>query len=72
MVKGLMSQLVTQVIVKPFGLFVTWTILVKSIFSIMGYIISHIKMAIGMDTWAYSNRLNVLGMTGATCPTATL
>jgi hypothetical protein len=40
----------------------------KSIFSIIGYIISQISIAIGIETCAYSNLLSNLGIKGRYCP----
>src|SRR5690606_13317559 len=70
-VKGLISQFVVQVTISPFGFFVALTMLEKSIFSIIGYIMSHIRIATGMDTFAYSNLLKVSGIAGINCPIAT-
>ncbi len=35
------------------------------------YIMSHIRIATGMDTFAYSNLLKVSGIAGINCPIAT-
>ena len=52
MENGLMSQLVTQVTNSPLGFFPTLRMLWKSTFSIIGYIITQIRIAMGMDTRA--------------------
>jgi hypothetical protein len=67
----LISQFVTQVTISPFGFFVAVIMLEKSIFSIIGYIMSHIRIATGIDTFAYSNLLKVSGITGINCLMAT-
>ena len=51
MVKGFISQLMARVIRTGFGVFPAFTTSLKSIFTIMGYIMKKRQMAIGMDTW---------------------
>src|SRR5699024_1662502 len=50
MVNGLINQFTTVVKINPLGFFVAFTILLKSIFNIIGKIINHIKIAVGIDT----------------------
>ena len=50
MVKGLISQFVAHVTIRPFGFFETFMILLKSIFNIIGKIINQIKIAVGIET----------------------
>src|SRR5690554_7085965 len=64
MVKGLISQFTTVVMASPFGSFRTPTTALKSICAIIGKIIAQIRMAMGMDTWAYSKRDRVSGIEG--------
>src|SRR5690554_6109082 len=71
MVKGLISQLTVVVMANPFGSFLTPTMALKSIWAIIGKIIAQIRMAMGIDTWAYSNRARVSGTDGASWPRAT-
>src|SRR5690554_7815668 len=71
MVKGLISQFTMVVMASPFGSLRTPTIALKSICAITGEIIAQIRMAMGMDTWAYSKRDRVSGIEGASCPRAT-
>ena len=71
MVNGLISQFTTVVMARPFGSFLTFTMALKSICAIIGKIIAQIRMAIGIDTWAYSKRDSVSGTTGASWPRAT-
>ena len=71
MVKGLISQFTIVVMARPFGSFRTPTTALKSICAIIGKIIAQIRMAMGMDTWAYSKRDRVSGTPGASCPRAT-
>src|SRR5690554_4093177 len=70
-VKGLISQFTMVVMASPFGSFLTPTIAPKSICAIIGKIIAQIRIAIGMDTWAYSKRDRVSGIPGANWPKAT-
>ena len=70
MLKGLISQLTVSVIVKPLGILMAFTMLPKSIFSIIGKIIIHIKMAMGMETLAYSSLPRNSGTRGKNLPRA--
>ena len=67
-VNGFISQFTVSVTVRPFGIVKAFAILPKSIFNIMGKIIIHIRIAIGIDTFAYSNEPNVSGTIGASFP----
>src|SRR5690554_7124753 len=71
MVKGLISQLTVVVMARPLGSLRTPTMALKSIWAIIGKIIAQIRMAMGMDTWAYSKRESASGIEGASCPRAT-
>ena len=64
MVKGLISQLVTQVTYSPRGFLPTFLMLAKSTFIIMGKIISQIRTAMGIETFSYSSCDNNEGISG--------
>src|SRR5690625_409056 len=49
-VNGLINQLMVVVKINPLGFLVALTILLKSIFNIIGKIINQIKIAVGIDT----------------------
>ena len=51
MEKGLTSQLTNRVIKRPLGFLPTWTMELKSIFSIIGKIISQMRTTMGTLTW---------------------
>ena len=70
MVNGLINQFTTKVMVSPLGILKAFTILPKSIFSIMGKIMIQIKIAIGIETLAYSSLPKVSGTTGNSFPIA--
>jgi hypothetical protein len=67
----LISQFTAVVIASPLGSRRTPMTALKSICAIMGKIIAQIRMAMGMDTWAYSKRDRVSGTEGASCPRTT-
>src|SRR5690606_2488040 len=71
MVKGLISQLTMVVMARPLGSLRTPTMALKSICAIIGKIMAQIRMAVGIETWAYSNRDRVSGIEGASWPSAT-
>src|SRR5690554_1366189 len=71
MVKGLISQFTVVVMASPLGSLRTPTMALKSIWAIIGKIIAQIRIAMGMDTCAYSNRDRVSGTEGASWPRAT-
>ena len=70
MVKGLISQLTVSVTVSPFGILMALTMLPKSIFSIIGKIIIQMRIAMGMETLAYSNFPSTSGTMGNSLPIA--
>ncbi len=65
MVKGLISQFTTVVMANPLGSFLTSRIAPKSIWAIIGKIMAQIRMAMGIETWAYSKWDSVSGIEGA-------
>jgi hypothetical protein len=70
-VNGLMSQFTTRVMVSPFGWRRTPRMLAKSICTIMGKIISQMRIATGTETCAYVKRASVSGTAGRSWPMAT-
>src|SRR5690554_1822657 len=70
MVKGCINQLITKVSINPLGLFRTSLMLEKSICSIMGYIISHTKIATGILTLKTSRLLSITTLSPAKLPIA--
>ena len=71
MVNGFISQFVVQVMANPRGRLTECAILPKSTFTIMGYIMIQIRIATGMDTFAYSHFEIVSGNADHSLPTAT-
>lgn len=71
MVKGLISQFTVVVMTSPLGWRRTPSTAEKSICAIMGKIIAQIRIATGIDTWAYSKRESVSGTAGANWPSNT-
>jgi len=65
MVKGLISQLTVVVITNPLGWRRTPAMESKSTCTIIGKIMAQIRIATGIDTWAYSKRDSTSGTTGA-------
>ena len=68
MVKGLMAQLTKRVRATGFGVFPASITFLKSIWSMMGYIMKKRQIAIGMDTLAYWIPFRVSEMAGKARP----
>ena len=67
-VNGLIPQLIIRVINTGFGVFADFITCVKSIFTMIGYIIKNKQMAIGIETWYMEKSFRAIAKSGAFFP----